>query len=119
MPGMMTLVAVAITVAYTYSAATVLGLEGMPFFWELATLIDIMLLGHWIEMRSVGDASKALESLAKLMPSAAHLRIAAGETRDVPISELQPGDAVVCVRERRSQPTVTCLKAPRRSTNRC
>ena len=59
-PGMMTLVAVAISVAYVYSAATVLGLEGMPFFWELATLIDIMLLGHWIEMRSVGEASKAL-----------------------------------------------------------
>ncbi len=64
-PGMMTLVAVAISVAYFYSAATVFGLEGMPFFWELATLIDIMLLGHWIEMRSVGEASKALESLAK------------------------------------------------------
>ena len=68
-PGMMTLVAVAITVAYFYSAATVFGLDGMPFFWELATLIDIMLLGHWIEMRSVGEASKALESLAKLMPA--------------------------------------------------
>ena len=64
-PGMMTLVAVAISVAYFYSAATVFGLEGMPFFWELATLIDIMLLGHWIEMRSVGEASKALESLAE------------------------------------------------------
>jgi Cu2+-exporting ATPase len=70
-PGMMTLVAVAITTAYAYSAATVLGLSGMPFFWELATLIDIMLLGHWVEMRSVGGASKALESLARLMPSEA------------------------------------------------
>ncbi len=94
-PGMMTLVAVAITVAYFYSAATVFGLEGMPFFWELATLIDIMLLGHWIEMRSVGEASKALESLAKLMPSQAHRRNEDGTTTDVPLDELQPGDLVL------------------------
>lgn len=94
-PGMMTLVAVAITVAYAYSAATVLGLEGMPFFWELATLIDIMLLGHWIEMRSVGEASKALDSLAKLMPSQAHRRGPDGTTTDVALEELQPGDVVV------------------------
>ena len=94
-PGMMTLVAVAISVAYFYSAATVLGVEGMPFFWELATLIDIMLLGHWIEMRSVGEASKALESLAKLMPSQAHRRNEDGSTTDVPLEELQPGDLVL------------------------
>jgi len=94
-PGMMTLVAVAISVAYFYSAATVFGLEGMPFFWELATLIDIMLLGHWIEMRSVGEASKALESLAKLMPSQAHRRNEDGSTTDVPLDELQPGDLVL------------------------
>jgi P-type Cu2+ transporter len=94
-PGMMTLVAVAITTAYGYSAATVLGVAGMPFFWELATLIDIMLLGHWIEMRSVGEASKALESLARLMPSQAHRRLAGGDTEDVPLESLQPGDVVV------------------------
>jgi len=94
-PGMMTLVAVAISVAYFYSAATVLGVEGMPFFWELATLIDIMLLGHWIEMRSVGEASKALESLAKLMPSQAHRRNADGSTTDVPLEDLQSGDTVL------------------------
>ena len=94
-PGMMTLVAVAISVAYFYSAATVLGLEGMPFFWELATLIDIMLLGHWIEMRSVGEASKALESLAKLMPSQAHRRNEDGSTTDVALDQLQPGDQVL------------------------
>ena len=94
-PGMMTLVAVAITVAYTYSAATVFGLEGMPFFWELATLIDIMLLGHWIEMRSVGEASKALESLAALMPSQAHREGPDGSTTDVALDELQPGDVVL------------------------
>lgn len=94
-PGMMTLVAVAITVAYAYSAATVLGLAGMPFFWELATLIDVMLLGHWMEMRSVGEASRALESLATLMPSLAHRRAADGSLADVPLDTLQVGDAVV------------------------
>ncbi|PKQ38215.1 MAG: heavy metal translocating P-type ATPase [Actinobacteria bacterium HGW-Actinobacteria-1] len=94
-PGMMTLVAVAISVAYLYSTATVLGVPGMPFFWELATLVDIMLLGHWIEMRSVGDASKALESLAKLMPSEAHLRGQDGATVDVPLESLSVGDVVV------------------------
>lgn len=67
-PGMMTLVAVAITTAYAYSSAVVFGLTGKVFFWELATLVDVMLLGHWIEMRSVMGASKALEALAKLMP---------------------------------------------------
>ena len=94
-PGMMTLVAVAISVAYFYSSATVLGAPGMPFFWELATLVDVMLLGHWIEMRSVGDASKALESLAKLMPAEAHLRDADGTTRDVALESLAVGDTVL------------------------
>ncbi len=94
-PGMMTLVAVAISVAYVYGAATVLGLAGMPFFWELATLIDIMLLGHWIEMRSVGEASRALESLAELMPSQAHRWTAGGDTVDVPLEDLTPGDIVL------------------------
>jgi len=94
-PGMMTLVAVAISVAYFYSSATVFGLEGMPFFWELATLIDIMLLGHWIEMRSVGEASKALESLARLMPSVAHRRLPDGTTEEVDVEHLQPGDVVI------------------------
>lgn len=94
-PGMMTLVAVAISVAYFYSTATVFGLEGMPFFWELATLIDIMLLGHWIEMRSVGEASKALESLARLMPAVAHRRLPDGTTEEVDVERLQPGDVVI------------------------
>src|SRR5680860_241706 len=71
--GMMTLVAVAITTAFAYSAAVGLGLSGEVFFWELATLVDIMLLGHWVEMRSVMGASKALEELASLMPDEAHL----------------------------------------------
>lgn len=66
--GMMTLIALAITVAFVYSLAVSLGLPGMPFYWELATLIDVMLLGHWIEMASVQGASRALEHLAKLVP---------------------------------------------------
>lgn len=72
-PGMMTLIGFAISVAYIYSVAIVFGLEGMDFFWELATLILIMLLGHWIEMRSVAGASRELELLVKLMPDDAHL----------------------------------------------
>ncbi|MFW9971742.1 MAG: copper-translocating P-type ATPase [Candidatus Odinarchaeota archaeon] len=93
-PGMMTLIAVAISIAYFYSAATVLGLEGAPFFWELATLIDIMLLGHWIEMKSILGASRALEKLVELMPSTAHL-IREKEIIDVEISELKKGDTVL------------------------
>ncbi|MCC8425496.1 copper-translocating P-type ATPase [Mucilaginibacter sp. UR6-11] len=72
-PGMMTLIGFAITVAYAYSTATVFGLKGMDFFWELDTLILIMLLGHWIEMRSVMGASKELELLVQLMPAEAHM----------------------------------------------
>lgn len=94
MPGMMTLIAVAISVAYFYSSAVVFGLKGKFFFWELATLIDIMLLGHYIEMRSVLGASRALEELVKIMPSEAHL-IKNGETVDVKVEQLKPGDRVL------------------------
>jgi len=94
-PGMMTLIALAITVAYGYSAAVVLGVEGKVFFWELATLIDIMLLGHWIEMRSVMGASRALEELVRLMPDEAHRLRDDGSTEDVPVTELEPGDRVL------------------------
>ena len=94
-PGMMTLVAVAITVAYAYSTATVFGLAGMPLYWELATLVDIMLLGHWVEMRSVGAASAALESLARLMPQAAHLLRQDGTVVDVALETLAVGDTVL------------------------
>ena len=93
-PGMMTLVAVAITVAYLYSSAVVWGIPGMDFFWELATLIDIMLLGHWIEMRSVMGASRALEELAKILPSEAHL-IQEGAIHDVKVADLKPEDRVL------------------------
>ncbi|MBC7437120.1 MAG: heavy metal translocating P-type ATPase [Bdellovibrionales bacterium] len=94
-PGMMTLVAVAITTAYLYSSAVVFGLTGKVFFWELATLVDIMLLGHWIEMKSVMGASKALEELAKLMPSDAHKLMPDGSMKDVPLSELTVDDKVL------------------------
>lgn len=93
-PGMMTLIALAISIAFFYSVAVALGLEGSFFFWELATLIDVMLLGHWIEMKSVLSASRSLEELAKLMPSEAHL-IKEGETVDVEIKELSKGDKVL------------------------
>ncbi len=71
-PGMMTLIGVAISSAYLYSTGVIFGLTGKMFFWEIVTLIDIMLLGHWIEMKSVMGASRALETLAKLMPKEAH-----------------------------------------------
>jgi P-type Cu2+ transporter len=90
-PGMMTLIGVAITVAYGYSAAITFGLEGKTFYWELATLIDIMLLGHWIEMKSVMSASNALQQLVQLMPSEAHLIGDNGETRNVNVSEIKKG----------------------------
>ena len=93
-PGMMTLIALAITVAYVYSTAVVFGLEGKVFFWELASLIVVMLLGHWIEMRSVLGASRALEELVKLLPAEAHLILPDGTEKDVPVSELKPGDRV-------------------------
>ncbi len=93
-PGMMTLVAVAISVAYFYSAAVTFGLPGMAFFWEIATLIDIMLLGHFLEMRSVMGASRALEELVRIMPSQAHL-ISGSEIREIGIEELKPGDMVL------------------------
>ncbi len=94
-PGMMTLVAVAITTAYLYSSAVVFGLTGKMFFWELATLVDIMLVGHWIEMKSVMGASKALEALAKLMPSDAHKLMPDGSVKDVPLGELVVDDKVL------------------------
>jgi P-type Cu2+ transporter len=92
--GMMTLVAVAITVAYVYSVAIVLGLPGMDFFWELATLILIMLLGHWIEMKSIMSASNELELLVQLMPSEAHL-VHDGHVMDVKTDTLKANDIIL------------------------
>ncbi len=94
-PGMMTLIALAISVAYIYSSVVVFGLKGDIFFWELATLIDIMLLGHWIEMKSVMGASKALEELAKLMPSDAHRINKDGSITEIPLNELKIADKVL------------------------
>ncbi len=94
-PGMMTLIAVAISAAYFYSSAVTFGLSGMGFYWELATLIDIMLLGHWIEMKSVLGASGALEALVRLLPSEAHRLLADGNTEDVSVDDITPGDKLL------------------------
>lgn len=94
-PGMMTLIAFAISVAYSYSAIAVFTKIGSDFFWELATLIVIMLLGHWIEMKSVLGASRALDELLKLMPEEAHLIDENGNQKDVPVSSLKTGNAIL------------------------
>ena len=92
--GMMTLVALAISVAYFYSVAVVVGLTGMDFFWELATLIDIMLLGHWLEMRSQKAASRALQSLVALLPSTVHVE-QGGSVQDIDVKELKSDDIAI------------------------
>ena len=98
LPGMMTLIALAISVAFLFSAAVTLGFPGMPLWEELATLVTIMLLGHWIEMRSVSQAQGALTELAKLLPNTAE-RVTAGaggeQVNVVPISQLHEGDVVL------------------------
>src|SRR5688572_24117915 len=98
LPGMMTLIALAISVAFVFSAAVTLGYPGMPLWEELATLVTIMLLGHWLEMRSIMQAQGALAELAKLLPSTA-TRIRPGDgaeaTEDVPLSELEVGDRIL------------------------
>ncbi|WP_373543232.1 heavy metal translocating P-type ATPase [Chamaesiphon sp.] len=92
--GMMTLVALAITVSYVYSLAVSFGLPGDSFYMELVTLVDIMLLGHWIEMTSVQGASRALEHLAKLVPAVAHQQVN-GRIEDVQVSALTEGDRIL------------------------
>jgi Cu2+-exporting ATPase len=94
-PGMMTLIALAISAAYVFSAAVTFGFPGEAFYWELVTLIVIMLLGHWVEMRSVMGASRALEELVRLLPDVATRIEPDGSTREVPISALKPGDRVI------------------------
>ncbi len=95
LPGMMTLIGLAILVAFFYSMFVVFGLEGHLLFWELSTLVAIMLLGHWIEMRSVMSASAALEKLAELLPGKAHRINEDGSTEEVPVEELQVGDHIL------------------------
>ena len=93
-PGMMTLITLAITVAFGYSLAVTLGLPGMPFYWELATLVVIMLLGHWLEMASVQGASRALEHLASLVPSTAH-KLVGEKVEDVSVGDLRTGERIL------------------------
>ena len=93
-PGMMTLIALAISVAFVASAATALGLLDLEFWWELAALLVVMLLGHWLEMRAVGQARGALQALAELLPDEAE-RVHDGAVETVPASTLQPGDVVL------------------------
>lgn len=98
LPGMMTLIALAITVAFLFSAAVTLGFPGTPLWEELATLVTVMLLGHWLEMRSISQAQGALGELAKLLPSAAsrvHGEGAAERIEEVPVSELREGEVVL------------------------
>ncbi len=94
-PGRMTLISLAIVTAISYSFAVVLGLPGEVFFWETATLIDVMLIGHWIEMRTIMSASGALEALARLLPNIAHRLAADGTIEDVEPTRLAPGDRVI------------------------
>ncbi|HEV3455706.1 MAG TPA: copper-translocating P-type ATPase [Thermoanaerobaculia bacterium] len=115
-PGMMTLIAVAISVAYFYSSAVVLGLPGEVFFWELATLIDVMLVGHWIEMRSVMGASRALEELVLLMPAEAHRIGADGRVEEVAVTALRRGDRVL-VKPGEKVPTDGVIVAGRTTVN--
>lgn len=111
-PAMMTLVALGITTAYVYSIyafvqRTVLGMPHahMDFFWELATLIVIMLLGHWIEMRAVMGAGDALKEMAELLPSEAHVQQPDGSFADVPLDRVQVGQTVMVEAGRRCPPT--------------
>ena len=91
--GMMTLIGVAISVAWAYSVAITFGLQGMDFYWEMATLIDIMLIGHYFEMKSVMGASRSLELLVKMMPSTAH-HLVDGEIHEMSVGDLKIGDMI-------------------------
>lgn len=91
--GMMTLIGVAISVAWAYSVAITFGLKGMDFYWEMATLIDIMLIGHYFEMKSVMGASRSLELLVKMMPSTAH-HLVDGEIHEMSVGDLKIGDMI-------------------------
>lgn len=115
MPGMMTLIALAITVAFAYSIAVAFGFAGMPLWSELATLVTIMLLGHWVEMRSIAQAQGAVKELAKLLPATA-TKVVGDRLEDVPIEQLAIGD-VVLVRPGASIPADGVVKEGRSSVN--
>jgi Cu2+-exporting ATPase len=114
-PGMMTLIALAITVAFVFSVAVTLGFEGMDLWWELATLVTIMILGHWIEMRSIDRAQGALKALAKLLPGMA-VRLSGGREEEVPIEDLRTGD-VVLIRPGTSIPADGAVQSGRSAVN--
>jgi P-type Cu2+ transporter len=114
-PGMMTLISLAITVAFVFSLAVTLGYPGEALWWELASLVVIMLLGHWIEMRSISQASGALRELAKLLPSTAQ-RVVGETIEDVPISVLRDGD-IVLVRPGASVPADGIVHSGRSDVN--
>ncbi len=115
LPGMMTLISLAITVAFVYSVATLLGFPGMPLWEEVATLVTVMLLGHWLEMKSVMQASGALKELAKLLPDVA-TRIVGERTEEVPVSELRESDLVL-VRPGASVPADGVVRDGRSAVN--
>ncbi|HET90536.1 MAG TPA: copper-translocating P-type ATPase [Chloroflexi bacterium] len=115
-PGMMTLISLAISIAFVYSAFAVFVPSASGFFWEMATLIDVMLLGHWIEMRSVRQASGALDELARLMPDTAERLLPDGETEKVPVSALRNGDRVL-IRPGASIPADGVVKEGRSDVN--
>ena len=115
MPGMMTLISLAITVAFVFSLAVTLGYPGEALWWELASLVTIMLLGHWIEMRSISQASGALRELARLLPSTAQ-RIAGETMEEVQISALREGDLVL-VRPGASVPADAIVQSGKSDVN--
>ncbi|MBB5518588.1 copper-translocating P-type ATPase [Amphiplicatus metriothermophilus] len=115
-PGMMTLIGLAITVAFAYSAAVTLGFRGHPLWWELATLVTIMLLGHWIEMRSIFQAKGALTELAKLLPDEAERIVEGDRTERAPIDRLRPGDLVL-IRPGASVPADGVVKSGESAVN--
>jgi Cu2+-exporting ATPase len=115
LPGMMTLIALALIVAFAFSVAVSFGFPGMPLWWELATLVTIMLLGHWIEMRAISQASGALRALAKLLPDTA-VRLEGERQVDVPVTALSPGD-IVLVRPGAAVPADGIVKSGRSAVN--
>jgi Cu2+-exporting ATPase len=116
LPGMMTLISLAIGVAFGYSVAVLLGWQGEPLWWELASLVTIMILGHWIEMRSIGQARGALKELAKLLPDMAVRVVDGGGTEEVPVTALADDD-VVLVRPGASVPADGVVVEGRSSVN--
>ncbi|MCI0433541.1 MAG: heavy metal translocating P-type ATPase [Gemmatimonadetes bacterium] len=115
LPGMMTLISLAIVVAFGFSAAVTFGFRGMPLWWELATLITIMLLGHWIEMRSIDQARGALRALAKLLPDTA-IRLDGDHQEEVAVSDLREGD-VLLIRPGAKVPADGVVRSGRSSVN--